>query len=128
MTIADEFMLALTAWRENRSGGSNGMQSVINVIMNRTLLYHSSAYTECVKPWQFSSVTAKNDPQLINWPAVTDFQFQEALTLAFQAALGSLGDITGGATSYYALSIPTPPAWAADMTKTVEIAGQVFFK
>jgi hypothetical protein len=35
MTIADQFVLALTCWRENRGGGIPGMQSVANVIMNR---------------------------------------------------------------------------------------------
>ena len=45
-----------------------------------------------------------------------------------QAAAGALEDITGGATSYYALSMTTPPYWAASMTPTVVIAGQKFFR
>lgn len=128
MTVADEFMLALTAWRENRGGQSEGMRSVMNVILNRATLYHTSPYTECIKPWQFSSITAKNDPQLASYPSATDIEFNEALQLAFQASEGTLGDITGGATFYYSLSMQTPPSWAAEMIKTVEIAGQVFLK
>jgi hypothetical protein len=73
-------------------------------------------------------MTAAGDPNLILFPADNDPQWQEALTLASQASRGSLDDITGGATSYYALSMTTPPYWAASMTKTVEIEGQVFFK
>ena len=58
-----------------------------------------------------------------------DFQaWQIALELAAQAAAGTLEDITGGATNYYAESMKEPPYWAASMTKTCEIAGQLFFK
>jgi len=128
MTIQDQFLLALTCWRENRGGGLTGMQSVANVILNRAAARKTSPYVECVRPWQFSSITAKGDPELTLWPATTDPQFAIALELASDAAVGTLADITGYATSYYALSMTTPPAWAAQMTKTVEIEGQVFFK
>jgi len=128
MTIADQFMMALTAWRENRGGGQAGMQSVVNVICNRAKTRKTSPYVECCKPWQFSSITAKGDPELTLWPAPGDAQWQIAQALAEMAANDTLGDITGGATSYYALTMTTPPAWAATMTKTVEIQGQVFFK
>ena len=127
MTIADQFMLALTAWRENRGGGIPGMQSVINVVCNRAAHRRTDAYTECVRPMQFSSLTAKGDPELTLWPADNDPQWLEAISLAGQAAAGTLEDITEGAMSYYAQSIP-PPYWAASMTQTCIISGQVFFK
>ena len=128
MTIADQFMLALTAWRENRGGGIPGMQSVINVVCNRAAHRRTDPYTECVRPMQFSSLTAKGDPELTLWPVDNDPQWLEAITLAGQAAAGTLEDITGGATSYYALTMTTPPYWAASMTPTVTIANQAFFK
>ena len=128
MTIQDQVVGALTAWRENRGGGVAGMTSVINVLVNRATHRGTDVYTEAVRRLQFSSMTAAGDPNLILFPADNDPQWQEALTLASQASRGSLDDITGGATSYYALSMTTPPYWAASMTKTVEIEGQVFFK
>lgn len=128
MTIADQVVLALTIWRENRGGGYPGMQSVANVILNRARHRGTSPYEECVRPWQFSSLTAKGDPELILWPAVGDTSWAVAQSIAQSAMNGTLDDITQGATSYYALSMPTPPNWAATMIKTVEVEGQVFFK
>jgi hypothetical protein len=104
------------------------MQSVLDVLLNRAAKRGTSVYAEAVRKWQFSSMTAAGDPNLILFPPDTDQQWQEALALALQAASGALEDITGGATSYYALTMPTAPYWAASMTKTCEIAGQVFFR
>ena len=128
MTINDQFMLALTAWRENRGGGYAGMQSVANVIVNRARHRGTSPYLECVRPWQFSSITAKGDPQLGMFPSESDPTWVTAQSIAQAAANDSLEDITEGATSYYALSMTTPPYWAASMTPTVTIEGQKFFK
>lgn len=127
-TVMDQFVMALTAWRENRGGGQIGMQSVINVVMNRAKARLTSPYAECIRPWQFSSVTAKGDPQLAVWPAISDSAWQMADELVAKAISGNLPDITDGATSYYALSMTDPPSWAGAMTPTVEIAGQKFFR
>lgn len=127
MTIADEFLLALTVWRENRGGGQTGMQSVANVIMNRARVRNQTPYQVCTARLQFSSITAQGDPELILWPSECDPQWAIALSLAGEAYSGNLVDITEGATSYYATSI-SAPYWAASMTKTVEIANQVFFR
>ena len=128
MTIQDQVIGALTAWKENRHGGIPGMQSVLNVLINRAAHRSTDVYTEAVRKWQFSSMTAPGDPNLILYPADSDPQWAEALALAEQAASGLLDDITGGATSYYALSMQTPPYWAASMVPTVQIAGQAFFR
>lgn len=128
MTIADQFVLALTCWRENRGGGVPGMQSVANVIMNRAAKRRTDAYTECVRPMQFSSLTAKGDPELTLWPADNDPQWLEAIALAGQATAGTLEDITDGATSYYALTMTSPPYWVSSMTPTVVIQNQQFYK
>ena len=128
MTIQDQAIGALTAWREARGGGVAGLTSVLNVLMNRAAKRKTSVYAEAVRRLQFSSMTATGDPNLILFPAENDPQWQEALTLAAQGAAYALQDITGGATSYYAQSMPTPPYWAASMTQTCVIAGQVFFK
>lgn len=105
------------------------MQSVMNVIMNRAAKLHTTPYEECVRKLQFSSITAPHDPQLTNWPCVTDPAWQKALLLAAQACgAGGLTDITDGALNYYALSMTEPPSWAAAMIQTVDIAGQRFFR
>jgi spore germination cell wall hydrolase CwlJ-like protein len=124
----DEILGALCAWRENRSGRRAGMQSVLNVLMNRAAQRKTSVYTEAVRPLQFSSMTAKGDPNLIEYPLATDPQWAMALILAGQMVNGSLQDITQGSTSYYAASMAEPPYWAASMTQTVTIEGQIFFK
>jgi spore germination cell wall hydrolase CwlJ-like protein len=143
MRIQDQVLLALTAWRENRGGGASGMQSVANVIMNRAAARKTDAYTECVRPLQFSSLTAKGDPELTLWPADADAQWAEALALAAEAAAGTLEDITGGATLYYAPAsiqttatiqlpngsrIPFPEGWNASAVKyACTIQSQAFF-
>ncbi len=144
MTDLDRVVLALTAYRENRGGGQNGMQSVMNVIINRSKARGTSPYEECVRPLQFSSITEGGDSQLVVWPALGDPQFESALSLASLASLGCLADITEGATLYYAprgipadsppytlpdgSKVPFPKGWNPDAVKFVnKIAGQLFF-
>lgn len=104
------------------------MQSVLNVLENRAKQRDTDVYTEATRHLQFSSMTSAGDPNLILYPTDIDEQWQDALTLAAQMAQGDLPDITGGATSYYAQSMVTPPYWAASMVQTDVIAGQVFFR
>ena len=119
---------AITAWREDRGGGCNGMQAVLNVLHNRAIVHKTSVYTEATRPMQFSAMTAPHDPELTLWPAPGDENFKDALELAVKAQAGGLEDITNGAVSYYATSMKTPPYWAATMTRTAQIGGQIYFK
>jgi N-acetylmuramoyl-L-alanine amidase len=128
MTQQDIAFGALCAWRENRGGQTPGMQSVINVLVNRAKMHGSSVYQESVRPWQFSSMTAPGDPNLIKFPLPNDAQWETALLLMQKASEGVLFDMTDGATNYYAASMTTPPNWANTMQFTVEIAGQKFFR
>lgn len=102
MTILDQVILALTIWRENRGAGHTGMQSVANVVMNRSAKRRTSPYTECVRKLQFSSMTAKGDPQLTLYPSVNDPSWVDAQTIAAQAVNNQLPDITNGSDMYYA--------------------------
>lgn len=140
----NEVMLALTAWRENRGALTPGMTSVINVVMNRSYRDNTTPYAECVKRLQFSSITAPDNPELNLWPVDGDPQFVTALDLANQALAGTLADITGGATDYYAplsiqspmkirlpsgVVVPFPKGWnQAAVQYTSTIGSQVFFK
>lgn len=106
------------------------MQSVFNVLLNRASKRLTSVYEEATRHLQFSSMTDLG-PEAILFPTVIDPQWAEALTLAYQASVGQLDDITGGATSYYApAGMPDgkAPSWAATMTQTIVIAGQIFFR
>jgi cell wall hydrolase len=154
MTIEDQFLLELTIWRENRGGGITGMQSVANVILNRAKRDNTDVYDECVERLQFSSITAKNDPELILWPGKKANKtwddndqsvWQEAQNIRIQAVAGTLQDITNGATLYYAPNsitgheqvftlpsgqeIPWPKGWdQAKVKYEALIADQVFFQ
>jgi spore germination cell wall hydrolase CwlJ-like protein len=147
MTSADLVLLALTCWRENRGGGYVGMQSVANVVMNRVARRGTDAYTECTRPLQFSSITARGDAQLNLWPNEADDQWLQAKSIAGLAAAAALPDLTGGATDYYApaglgpqrlgktftlpngASVAFPDGWDPDAVAfTGEIAGQLFFR
>lgn len=128
MRETDVAITALTVWRENRGGGEVGMHSVASVLMNRSRVHKTTLYAECVKPWQFSSMTAKADPQLGLWPREFDPAWTVALNIAAKAADGTLPDVTGGAMYYYATSMANPPAWSLGMTQLETIEGQVFLK
>jgi len=148
VTIQDQVILALTAWRENRGGGTAGMQSVMNVVLNRAAKHGQSPYTVCTTHEQFTSI---NPPSTMTvaatetglWPSDTDPQWQTALQMAQRADAGTLPDVTGGATLYYApaaipgpmdytlpsgASISFPQGWnRAAVTYTATVANQVFF-
>lgn len=151
LTDDDRFLLKLTAWRENRGAGENGMQSVMNVILNRAAKRGESVYDVCTDRLQFSSVSTPGDPETALWsksknPADWAAWLDAARLVAFAVA-GSLEDLTGGATDYYAvhglaaseqseqplqlptgITVPFPRTW--DRTKlkfTRLIGGQAFF-
>jgi hypothetical protein len=146
MTIQDQVILALTIWRENRGGQPQpqAMQSVANVIMNRTVAHGTDVWSVCTKKAQFSSLTSPGDPELTLWPFDSDPQWIMALQIAQQAASVSLADITGGAMDYYAPQgqkwakrftlpdgtvIPFPDNWnESAVAYTVTIGNQVFFR
>ena len=144
MDHLDIVTLALTIWRENRGGGSEGMGSVANVIQNRAKRRSLSVYEICVQRLQFSSMTAKGDPELILWPEREDASWNVALQIANAAAAGNLEDATGGAVLYYAprgisshttyklptgVTVPFPDDWNPKVvTYTATIQNQIFFK
>jgi N-acetylmuramoyl-L-alanine amidase len=110
-------VVARTAWGEARGCGMSGMQAVINVIQNRAKhprWWGGDMISVCTEPYQFSCRN-QDDPNAVRLMTVTrsDPWFTIALSLAQRAADGKLPDITNGADSYYARSLPTPPGWAA---------------
>jgi spore germination cell wall hydrolase CwlJ-like protein len=142
MTPEDITLTAITAYRENRGGGLQGMQSVINVVMNRARASGHTPYAVCTTHAQFSSISMPG-PEAYLWPREDDASWAAALSQAAEAAAGTLVDITGGATLYYAPAaiantatytlpsgkvVPFPKDWnAAAVRFTVAVADQLFF-
>jgi hypothetical protein len=150
-SVTDEVIGALTAWRENRGGGYVGMQSVLNVLVNRALKRGTSVYAESTRWDQFSSINGPSNPEQSTWPTpvnVADWSaWQTALSLVQQATSGTLPDVTNGATLYYAVNlplsehklgktftlpsglvIPFPDGWNPTAVRyTGTVAGQAFF-
>ena len=125
-------IMARTAWGEARGEGKEGMQAVINVIMNRVKRggwYGLTPSEVCQKPAQFS-VWNKSDPNYTKMLAVTDSDgnFALAKSLASMAYNGMLPDITNGATNYLALkSLSTVPSWANKMQQVASIGNHTFY-
>ncbi len=125
-------VLACTAWMEARSGGKDGMQSVLNVVMNRAKhggWWGDTPVAVCLKLYQFSSWNEGSTQIPLVRAALTngDASYAVALRLADLALKSILPDLTYGADSYYDTCI-SPPTWTLKAIFTVEIAGQRFFR
>jgi hypothetical protein len=140
-------LLAECAWKENRAGKIPGMQSVINVVMNRAKMHHAPIDAIIMTPKQFTSMSVKTDPEYGVDPSkstgIDAIAWACAQTLASEAAAGTLEDITHGSTLYYApkgiktnkyFKLPSgelvlfPQKWNPDAVKyQATIAGQLFF-
>lgn len=128
---SDVSILARTAFGENRGGGTVGMQSVLNVIMNRAAKPSWWGHTPrevCLKPYQFSCWLT-NDPNYVLISTVTEGNptFGLALDLAASALKGELEDITNGATYYVSEYLKKLPHWADGHEPCATVAHQLFF-
>ena len=133
-------VLARTIWAEARGEGMAGMVAVAWSIRNRVDmdLHHDGkpdwwgeGYPGvCQAPWQYSCWN-KNDP---NYPCISGAKAIPLgeLSAARQAATvvinGTVPDPTGGATHYYATSMPRPPAWVSGATQTLKLGHHIFFR
>ena len=120
--------LARTAWGEARNQGEQGMQAVCNVVVNRVNAkrWYSGSIVQVITMDQQFSAWNIGDPNRAAMLAVgmDDPQFKQAFDLAFRAVMGTLPDITNGATHY--LVAGTPAMWRDD-TKIVERLGDHVF-
>lgn len=137
-------VLPLTLWREARGEGHAGMAAVCAVIMNRVAKHGSTPEQECLKPLQFSSMTAPGDPERNVYPSAADPSWVDAQEIASNAEAKLLVDPTDGATLYYAprsieqvclYTLPSgqkiafPPHWNPHVVQyTVTIGHHVFFR
>jgi hypothetical protein len=124
-----------------------GMQSVLNVIVNRAAKTGQSVSAVVLAPEQFSSMTTAGDPELGNGPNALHLPdwiaYLQAVTLASQAAAGALVDLTNGSTLYYdpkgiqttatitlptGATVPFPEGWNASVVRyQANIGDQLFF-
>ena len=132
-------ILARTIWGEARGESRDGKVAVACVVRNRAQSKTSwwrkaEGVTDpfaavCLCPRQFSCWNP-SDPNLKKIKALTleDPVFQECAAIANAVIIGSLPDITDGATHYYANRMKKPPSWAGVLTVTRSIGGHMFLR
>jgi len=130
-------LLSIVIWREARGEGRDGMRAVAHVIRNRVDSSMLPDQWEDVieAKWQFSSLTAPGDSQLVVWPKQPDPAFEEAMQIAGLVYGGGDFDLTNGAHFYANLAIvpPTSSFWKIIADKdahpqTAVIGHHTFFK
>lgn len=129
MALSDTTLLGLCVWREARGEGELGQRGVAWCISNRVSIggwWGSSVHGVILHPWQFSSFN-EGDPNVDKWPADTDPSWIECQNIAVNCLTRADTDPTGGATSYYDISIP-PPYWACSMQPALETGRLRFFR
>tara|TARA_B100000780_G_C21099291_1_gene443547 strand:- start:716 stop:1204 length:489 start_codon:yes stop_codon:yes gene_type:complete len=127
--------LARTLWGEARGEGTEGMEAVACVILNRVKVaqgaggkywWGNNIIQVCQKPYQFSCWN-RSDPNFKKLQAVekTDLNFATALRIARRAVIGALEDTTFGATHYHAAGIE--PYWARREKPCAVIGRHIFY-
>lgn len=126
---------AATAWMEDDKGGKDGMQAVLNVIVNRKnnpRWWGTTIYGVCMKPYQFSCWNAGSTgiPRFEAMLKKPDENWQIALNLAELATQGLLPDITKNSDSYYSKGYPYPASWPAQDTVAFNgnIGGNFYYR
>jgi N-acetylmuramoyl-L-alanine amidase len=122
-------LLALVIWREARGAGFKAMIAVGYSIMNRVKKpswWGNSLVSVITKKWQYSSMAAPNDPQLILYPQENDGTFAQCLEIAQWIINGNVDNPVVGADSYYDDSI-SAPKWATKDCFVAKIANLNFY-
>jgi len=136
VTEKDRDILARTLWGEARGENLAGQIAVAWTIRNRVndgkaKSWWGEGYAGvCQKPYQFSCWN-KNDPNyayLSGAKPIPPAQYAQALKAADQVMAGTVTDPTGGATHYYATTMPKPPTWAKGAMQTLKLGQHIFFK
>lgn len=135
-TEKDRDILARTLWGEARGETLAGQIAVAWTIRNRvndgkTKSWWGESYAGvCQKPYQFSCWN-KNDPNfsyLSGAKPIPSGQFAQAQKVADLVMSGTEPDPTGGATHYYATTMPKAPTWTVGAQQTLKLGHHVFFK
>lgn len=135
-TERERDILARTLWGEARGESLTGQIAVAWTIRNRvvdgnTKSWWGEGYAGvCLKPWQFScwNKNDRNYAYLSGAKPIPAAQYAQALKAADQVMTGTVPDPTGGATHYYATTMPKPPTWAKGAKQTLKLGQHIFFK
>lgn len=128
-------VLARTLWGEARGEGTEGMQAVASVILNRVQIargrgkhwWGNDIISVCQKPYQFSCWN-RSDPNFRKLQEVDkrDLNFATAERIARRAAHGCLQDKTKGATHYHAKQIN--PYWTRGERASAIVGNHIFYR
>ena len=120
-SYSDRDVVASTLILEAYSKGA--MESVHEVVYNRSIKRGKSMSDICLQPWQFSCWNENT----LEWnisKAQKHPRWHEAMQIVDTA---QMTNYTNGADHYYAGYIQ-PPYWAADMTLTNKVGRHLFYK
>ncbi|WP_443698259.1 cell wall hydrolase [Pseudomonas sp.] len=132
----DRDILVRTLWGEARGETLAGQIAVAWTIRNRVndgklKSWWGEGYASvCQDPYQFSCWN-KSDPNFVYLSGVKPIpagEFANCQRAASAVIDGTAPDPTGGATHYYATTMPKAPAWAAKAKQTLKLGHHIFFK
>jgi spore germination cell wall hydrolase CwlJ-like protein len=135
-TEKDRDILARTLWGEARGESLAGQIAVAWTIRNRVndgrnKSWWGEGYAGvCEAKYQFSCWNA-NDPNFPFLSGAKQIPFRElaqARIATDQVIDGKVPDPTGGATHYYATTMPKAPTWSRGATLTLKLGHHVFFR
>ncbi len=129
MATSQLVLLALCVWRE-AGGEPHEAQvavgcSVINRV-RRPAWWGRTILEVLFRKWQYSSLTAPGDPNLVRWPFESDPSWMACLEVADGVIAGRLQSVTPHADSYHDTSI-APPAWATPETFVGQVGHLRFY-
>lgn len=110
----EQALLALLVWREARGELYPAKLAVAFSVLNRVAhpkWWGTSLGAVIAKKWQYSSMAAPGDPNLIQYPLPQDVSFQDAMQAVNAVITRSAVNPVPGADSYYDVSIQAP-TWA----------------
>lgn len=128
-------VLARTLWGEARGEGTEGMQAVASVILNRVFVarargkywWGNDIISICQKPYQFSCWN-RSDPNFQKLQSVdkSDLYFATAQRIARRAVYDCLEDTTNGATHYHAKQVN--PYWTRGERACAIVGNHIFYR
>lgn len=127
--LYERVMLALLVWREARGELHQAKVAVCYSVMNRVKSpkwWGTTLGAVIAKKWQYSSMTAPGDPNLIQYPLPQDLSFQDSLLAVNAVMMDKEKNPVEGADSYYDVSIP-PPKWAKPEQFVKQVGAFRFF-
>lgn len=122
-------LLKIDVWREMR-GVPEAWAAAAWVVLNRVNhpgWWGRDIVSTLTHKWQFSSMTAPGDANLVQWPQ--EDQTWEGISYQVDCVLdGTTPDPTDGATYYFTRPLTEPPAAWGTVFHTATIGGVQFYR